>query len=114
MGKVLRPASAAAGEGDAVVGVPAGGVVAGSASLSLDGEGVSDAAAAMAKATVEAKTLAEEREIVPGQPLPEAVAGRPEVPRLAAACVRRRHHPGAFRGGLPRVRLQRVGPVLLA
>ena len=48
-------------------GSPAGGegagVVAGSASLSLDGDSVSGAAAAMAKATVEAKTLAEEKEI---------------------------------------------------
>lgn len=54
---------AAAGEGAPVAGVAAGGVLTGSASLALDGEGVADAAAAMAKATVEAKTLAEEREI---------------------------------------------------
>ena len=55
---VLGKGSSAGGEGE---GVP--GVVAGSASLSLDGDSVSDAAAAMAKATVEAKTLAEEKEI---------------------------------------------------
>ena len=42
------------------------------ASLALDGEGVSDAAAAMAKATVEAKTLAEERDLS-NQPLFQAV-----------------------------------------
>lgn len=50
----------------AATGVPAGegaaaAVVSGNASLALDGEGVKDAAAAMAKATVEAKTLAEEK-----------------------------------------------------
>ena len=55
--------AAAAGEGAPVAGVAADGVLTGSASLALDGEGVADAAAAMAKATVEAKTLAEEREI---------------------------------------------------
>lgn len=52
---VVRGGSAAGGEG--------AGVVAGSASLSFDGDSVSGAAAAMAKATVEAKTLAEEKEI---------------------------------------------------
>lgn len=52
---VVGGGSAAGGEG--------AGVVAGSASLSLDGDSVSGAAAAMAKATVEAKTLAEEKEI---------------------------------------------------
>ena len=50
------------GEGSAA-GSEGAGVVAGSASLSLDGDSVSGAAAAMAKATVEAKTLAEEKEI---------------------------------------------------
>ena len=50
------------GEGSAAGGEGAG-VVAGSASLSLDGDSVSGAAAAMAKVTVEAKTLAEEKEI---------------------------------------------------
>lgn len=43
----------------------------GSASLALDGEGVADAAAAMAKATVEAKTLAEEREIAQANRFPK-------------------------------------------
>lgn len=52
---VVGGGSAAGGEGASVV--------AGSASLSLDGDSVSGAAAAMAKATVEAKTLAEEKEI---------------------------------------------------
>lgn len=52
---VVGGGSAAGGEG--------AGVVAGSASLSLDGDSVSGAAAVMAKATVEAKTLAEEKEI---------------------------------------------------
>lgn len=52
---VVGGGSAAGGEG--------AGVVAGSASLSLDGDSISGAAAAMAKATVEAKTLAEEKEI---------------------------------------------------
>ena len=52
---VVGGGSAAGGEG--------AGVVAGSASLSLDGDSVSGAAAAMAKATVKAKTLAEEKEI---------------------------------------------------
>lgn len=53
-------------------GAPAaGGVLTGSASLSLDGEGVADAAAAMAKATVEAKTLAEEREIAQANRFPK-------------------------------------------
>lgn len=52
---VVGGGSAAGGEG--------AGVVAGSASLSFDGDSVSGAAAAMAKATVEAKTLAEEKEI---------------------------------------------------
>ena len=55
---VLGKGASAGGEGE---GVP--GVLAGSASLSLDGDSVSDAAAAMAKATVEARTLAEEKEI---------------------------------------------------
>ena len=58
VGNVLGKGGSAGGEGE---GVP--GVVAGSASLSLDGDSVSDAAAAMAKATVEARTLAEEKEI---------------------------------------------------
>ena len=49
--------------GGSVAGGEGAGVVAGSASLSLDGDSVSGAAAAMAKATVEAKTLAEEKEI---------------------------------------------------
>ena len=63
--------AAAAGEGAPVVGVAAGGVLTGSASLALDGEGVADAAAAMAKATVEAKTLAEEREIAQANRFPK-------------------------------------------
>ena len=49
--------------GGSAAGSEGAGVVAGSASLSLDGDSVSGAAAAMAKATVEAKTLAEEKEI---------------------------------------------------
>lgn len=49
--------------GGSAAGGKGAGVVAGSASLSLDGDSVSGAAAAMAKATVEAKTLAEEKEI---------------------------------------------------
>ncbi len=52
---VVGGGSAAGGEG--------AGVVAGSASLSLDSDSVSGAAATMAKATVEAKTLAEEKEV---------------------------------------------------
>lgn len=52
-------------------GQAAGGVLTGSAQLSLDGEGVADAAAAMAKATVEAKTLAEEREIAQANRFPK-------------------------------------------
>lgn len=60
------------GGGAAGQGAPAaGGVLTGSASLSLDGEGVADAAAAMAKATVEAKTLAEEREIAQANRFPK-------------------------------------------
>ena len=58
VGNVLGKGASAGGEGEAVPGI-----VAGSASLSLDGDSVSDAAAAMAKATVEARTLAEEKEI---------------------------------------------------
>lgn len=46
-------------------------VVSGNASLALDGEGVKDAAAAMAKATVEAKTLAEEKEIAQANRFPK-------------------------------------------
>ena len=46
-------------------------VAVGAASLSLDGDSVSDAAAAMAKATVEAKTLAEEREIAQANRFPK-------------------------------------------
>lgn len=60
---VVGGGSAAGGEG--------AGVVAGSASLSLDGDSVSGAAAAMAKATVEAKTLAEEKEISLATRLPK-------------------------------------------
>ena len=58
-------------------GAPASGegvtaaVVSGSASLALDGAGVKDAAAAMAKATVEAKTLAEEKEIAQANRFPK-------------------------------------------
>lgn len=60
----------------AATGVPAGegaaaAVVSGNASLALDGEGVKDAAAAMAKATVEAKTLAEEKEIAQANRFPK-------------------------------------------
>ena len=47
------------------------GTVVGNASLSLDGAGVKDAAAAMAKATVEAKTLAEEKEIAQANRFPK-------------------------------------------
>ena len=60
------------GGGAAGQGAPAaGGVLTGSASLSLHGEGVADAAAAMAKAAVEAKTLAEEREIAQANRFPK-------------------------------------------
>lgn len=45
--------------------------VAGSASLSLDSDSVEGAAAAMAKATVEAKTLAEEKEIAQANRFPK-------------------------------------------
>ena len=62
---------AAAGAAAAGEGAAAGGVLMGSASLALDGEGVADAAAAMAKATVEAKTLAEEREIAQANRFPK-------------------------------------------
>ena len=60
----------------AATGAPAGegataAVVSGNASLALDGEGVKDAAAAMAKATVEAKTLAEEKEIAQANRFPK-------------------------------------------
>lgn len=61
----------AAGQGALAAAGAAGGVLTGSASLSLDGEGVADAAAAMAKATVEAKTLAEEREIAQANRFPK-------------------------------------------
>lgn len=63
--------AAAAGEGAPVAGVAADGVLTGSASLALAGEGVADAAAAMAKATVEAKALAEEREIAQANRFPK-------------------------------------------
>ena len=46
-------------------------IAGGSANFSLDGNSVSDAAAAMAKATVEAKTLAEEREIAQANRFPK-------------------------------------------
>ncbi len=58
----------------AAAGVPAaagGAVAVGKASLSLDGDSVSGAAAAMAKATVEAKTLAEEKEIAQANRFPK-------------------------------------------
>ena len=60
----------------AAAGAPAGecataAVVSGNASLALDGAGVKDAAAAMAKATVEAKTLAEEKEIAQANRFPK-------------------------------------------
>lgn len=61
----------AAGQGAPAAAGAAGGVLTGSATLSLDGEGVADAAAAMAKATVEAKTLAEEREIAQANRFPK-------------------------------------------
>ena len=70
VGGAGKAGSASAG-GSASGVVPAGGVLTGSASLSLDGEGVADAAAAMAKATVEAKTLAEEREIAQANRFPK-------------------------------------------
>lgn len=63
--------AAAAGESAPVAGAAAGGVLMGSASLALDGEGVADAAAAMVKATVEAKTLVEEREIAQANRFPK-------------------------------------------
>lgn len=59
-------AGAPAGEGAAATAV-----MSGNASLALDGEGVKDAAAAMAKATVEAKTLAEEKEIAQANRFPK-------------------------------------------
>ncbi len=62
------------GEGEkaaAAAGAGAGAVVSGSAKLAIDGDGVKDAAAAMAKATVEAKTLAEEREIAQANRFPK-------------------------------------------
>ena len=60
----------------AATGAPAGegataAVVSGNASLAFDGDGVKDAAAAMAKATVEAKTLAEEKEIAQANRFPK-------------------------------------------
>ena len=58
-------AGAPAGEGATAA------VVSGNASLALDGDGVKDAAAAMAKATVEAKTLAEEKEIAQANRFPK-------------------------------------------
>ena len=64
-----------AAEGGAAAGragaAGAGNVAVGSASLSLDGDSVSGAAAAMAKATVEAKTLAEEKEIAQANRFPK-------------------------------------------
>ena len=67
VGNVVGDKGAAAG------GVPAasGGVVSGNASLTLDGKSVTEAAAAVAKATVEAKTLAEEREIAQANRFPK-------------------------------------------
>ena len=69
------PAAGGAGTvkaaGAASGAAPVGGVLTGSAQLALDGEGVADAAAAMAKATVEAKTLAEEREIAQANRFPK-------------------------------------------
>lgn len=65
------------GEGEKAAATVAAGagtgaaVVSGSAKLAIDGEGVKDAAAAMAKATVEAKTLAEEREIAQANRFPK-------------------------------------------
>lgn len=65
------------GEGEKAAAAVAAGagtgaaVVSGSAKLAIDGDGVKDAAAAMAKATVEAKTLAEEREIAQANRFPK-------------------------------------------
>lgn len=65
------------GEGEKAAATVAAGagtgaaVVSGSAKLAIDGDGVKDAAAAMAKATVEAKTLAEEREIAQANRFPK-------------------------------------------
>ena len=56
---------------DGKVAAGTGAVAAGPAKLAIDGEGVKDAAAAMAKATVEAKTLAEEREIAQANRFPK-------------------------------------------
>ena len=92
-------AGAPAGEGATAA------VVSGNASLALDGDGVKDAAAAMAKATVEAKTLAEERK----SPRPTASPSCPLwtlVPRLGIAGLRRCHLAGGLCRQLPRVRLQ--------
>lgn len=60
-------AAAGAGAGEGATAA----VVSGNASLALDGAGVKDAAAAMAKATVEAKTLAEEKEIAQANRFPK-------------------------------------------
>ncbi len=65
------PAVGNAGAVKAAGATSVGGVLTGSAQLALDGEGVADAAAAMAKATVEAKTLAEEREIAQANRFPK-------------------------------------------
>lgn len=61
VGNVVGAAAGAATGAAAGEGAAATAVMSGNASLALDGAGVKDAAAAMAKATVEAKTLAEEK-----------------------------------------------------
>ncbi len=66
VGNVVGAEGAPAGAGAAP-----GGVVPGNASLSIDSEDMAEAAAAMAKATVEAKTLAEEREIAQANRFPK-------------------------------------------
>lgn len=64
-------AAAGAGAGTGAGEGATAAVVSGNASLALDGAGVKDAAAAMAKATVEAKTLAEEKEIAQANRFPK-------------------------------------------
>lgn len=70
VGNVVGAATGTAAGAPAGEGATAA-VVSGNASLALDGAGVKDAAAAMAKATVEAKTLAEEKEIAQANRFPK-------------------------------------------
>ena len=71
VGNVVGAAAGAATGAAAGEGAAATAVMSGNASLALDGAGVKDAAAAMAKATVEAKTLAEEKEIAQANRFPK-------------------------------------------